>query len=157
MSQLEWLDYVLLVDVGFSVTKSNIDYDSGFYSLTLIMFLYFILINLHKGQLKMAILVRGEITITKGFDTWKSMVKKNKHQMDEMGMVMLFAGVQKDDPTKLHTIMKFPNMEALQAFGANEELTEERKKAGAVVETGVMTMISENDFFTNFPEPFLSD
>ena len=105
----------------------------------------------------MAILVRGEITITKGFDTWKSMVKKNKHQMDEMGMVMLFAGVQKDDPTKLHTIMKFPDMEALQAFGVNEELTEERKKAGAVVETAVMTMISENDFFTNFPEPFLSD
>ena len=105
----------------------------------------------------MAILVRGEITITKGFDTWKSMVKKNKHQMDEMGMVMLFAGVQKDDPTKLHTIMKFPDMEALQAFGVNEELTEERKRAGAVVETGVMTMISENDFFTNFPEPFLSD
>ena len=54
----------------------------------------------------MAIIVKGEITITKGFDTWKSMVKKNKHRMDEMGMVMLFAGVQKDDPTKLHAIMK---------------------------------------------------
>ena len=49
----------------------------------------------------MAIIVKGEITITKGFDTWKSMVKKNKHRMDEMGMVMLFAGVQKDDPTNL--------------------------------------------------------
>ena len=56
--------------------------------------------------------------------------KKNKHRMDEMGMVMLFAGVQKDDPTKLHAIMKFPDMEAFQAFGSNEELTEERKKAG---------------------------
>jgi len=105
----------------------------------------------------MTIVVKAEITITKGFDTWKSMVKKNKYRMDEMGMVMLFAGVQKDDPTKLHAIMKFPDMEALQAFGANEELTEERKKAGAVVESGVMTMISEDDFFTNFPEPFLSD
>ena len=40
----------------------------------------------------MAIIVKGEITITKGFDTWKSMVKQNKHRMDEMGMVMLFAG-----------------------------------------------------------------
>ena len=105
----------------------------------------------------MAILVKGEITITKGFDTWKSMVKKNKHRMDEMGMVMLFAGVQKDDPTKLHAIMKFSDIEAFQAFGASEELTEERKKAGAVVESDVMTMISEDDFFTNFPEPFLSD
>ena len=105
----------------------------------------------------MAIIVKGEITITKGFNTWKSMVKKNKHRMDAMGMVMLFAGVQKDDPTKLHAIMKFSDMEAFQAFGSNEELTEERKKAGAVVESGVMTMISEDDFFTNFPEPFLSD
>ena len=46
----------------------------------------------------MAILVKGEITITKGFDTWKAMVKKNHKRMEEMGMVMLFAGVQKDDP-----------------------------------------------------------
>ena len=42
-------------------------------------------------------------------------------------MVMLFAGVQKDDPTKLHAIMKFPDLEVLQAFGANEEPTEERR------------------------------
>ena len=72
--------------------------------------------------------------------------------MDEMGMVMLFAGVQKDDPTKLHAIMKFADLEAFQAFGSNEELTEERKKAGAVVESGVMTMIYEDDFFTNGEE-----
>ena len=105
----------------------------------------------------MAIIVKGEITITKGFNTWKSMVKKNKHRMDEMGMVMLFAGVQKDDPTKLHAIMKFADLEAFQAFGSNEELTEERRKAGAVVETGLMTMISESEFFTNFPEPFVRE
>ena len=54
----------------------------------------------------MAIIVKGEITITKGFNNWKSMVKKNIHRMDEMGMIMLFAGVQKDDPTKLHAITK---------------------------------------------------
>jgi hypothetical protein len=37
-------------------------------------------------------------------------------------------------------------------FGSNEELTEERRQAGAVVESGVMTIISEEEFFTNFPE-----
>ena len=37
----------------------------------------------------MAIIVKGEITITKGFDKTKSM-EQNKHRMDEMGMVMLF-------------------------------------------------------------------
>jgi hypothetical protein len=105
----------------------------------------------------MAIIVKGEITITKGFDTWKAMVKKNQSRMAEMGMVMIFAGVQKDDPTKLHAIMKFPDMAAFQAFGSNEELTEERRQAGAVVESGVMTIISEEEFFTNFPEPFVAE
>ena len=53
--------------------------------------------------------------------------------------------------------MKFPNIEAFQAFGASEELTEERKKAGAVIESGLMIIFSENEFFTNFPEPFLKE
>ena len=38
-------------------------------------------------------------------------------------------------------------------FGSNEELTEERGQAGAVVESGAMTIISEEEFLTNFPEP----
>jgi hypothetical protein len=53
--------------------------------------------------------------------------------------------------------MKFPDMAAFQAFGSNEELTKERSEAGAVVESGVMTMISDDEFFTNFPEPFVSE
>ena len=35
-----------------------------------------------------------------------------------------------------------------------EELAEQRRQAGAVIESGVMTPISD-DFFTNFPEPFI--
>ena len=105
----------------------------------------------------MAIIVKGEITITKGVNTRKSMVEKNKHRMDEMGMVFLFAGVQKDNPTKLHAIMPFFDIEAFQTFGANEELTEERRKAGAVIESGLITMISESEFFTNFPEPLVKE
>ena len=35
-------------------------------------------------------------------------------------------------------------MEVLQAFGADEELTEIRRQGGAVIETGVMTPISED-------------
>jgi hypothetical protein len=50
--------------------------------------------------------------------------------------------------------MKFPDLEALQSFGANEKLTEQRRQAGALIETGVMTMIAEDEFLTNFPAPF---
>jgi hypothetical protein len=42
----------------------------------------------------------------------------------------------------------------MQAFGADEELTEIRRQAGVVIESGVMTPISD-EFFTNFPEPFI--
>jgi hypothetical protein len=46
---------------------------------------------------------------------------------------------------------------ALVSKVADEELTEERRQAGAVVESGVMTIISEEEFFTNFPEPFVAE
>ena len=50
--------------------------------------------------------------------------------------------------------MMFPSMEVLQAFGSDEELTEIRRQAGAVIESGVMTPISE-DFFTNYPDTYM--
>jgi|TARA_B110000495_G_C22639440_1_gene379757 hypothetical protein len=71
-----------------------------------------------------------------------------------MGIKFLFAGTEKDDPNQLHAIMMFPSMEALQAFGANEELTEIRRQAGAVIESGKMTLISE-DYFANYPDAFM--
>jgi hypothetical protein len=45
----------------------------------------------------------------------------------------------------------------LQAFGANEELTKERKQAGAVIESGVMTMMAKDGFLINFSVPFTVD
>ena len=49
--------------------------------------------------------------------------------------------------------MLFPSMEVLKAFGANEELTEIRRKAVLVIESGMMTPISE-DYFTNYQDAF---
>ena len=72
-------------------------------------------------------------------------------------MVMLFAGVQKDDSTRLHAIMKFPDLEALQAFGAYEKPTEERRQAGAETESGVLTLMVGDESLTNFPAPFTVD
>ena len=65
----------------------------------------------------------------------------------------IFAGTQKDDPTKLHTVMQFPNMEALQAFRDDKELTEKRKEAGAVIESAVMIPISD-EHLTNYPDAY---
>jgi len=104
-----------------------------------------------KKELDMSIIVKSQIKISKGFDTWKAMVKSQEDRINEMGIKFLFAGTEKDDPNQLHAIMLFPSMEVLQAFGANEELTEIRREAGAVIESGIMTPIS-SDFFTNYPD-----
>ena len=56
--------------------------------------------------------------------------------------------------TKLHTIIKFESIEAMRAFGADEELTEARRQVGAVVESDVMIPIS-GEFFTNHPDAFM--
>ena len=102
----------------------------------------------------MAIIMKSSIKITKGFDTWQAMVKSQEDKLNEMGIKFLFAGTEKDDPTQLHAIMIFPGMEVLQAFGSDNELTGIRRQAGAVIETGVMTPISE-DYFTNYPDAFM--
>ena len=102
----------------------------------------------------MAIIVKSSIKLNKGFDTWAAMVKSQDERLGKMGVKFLFAGTEKNDPTQLHAIMMFPSMEVLQAFGTDEELTEIRRQGGAVIETGVMTPISE-DYFTNYPDAFM--
>ena len=102
----------------------------------------------------MAILVKTEITITKGFDTWKKMVEAQRPKLEEMGISFLFAGTEQDDPTKLHAAMRFDNLDVLKRFGADAKLTNERRDAGVVIESGSFTPLSD-DFMTNYPEPFI--
>ena len=104
----------------------------------------------------MTIIVKSEITITKGFETWKRMVQTNLQKLKTMGISFLFAGTAQDDPTKLVAVMRFDSIEALKSFGADEDLTEQRREAGAVIESGLMTIMSD-DFFTNYPEPFIKN
>ena len=99
----------------------------------------------------MAIIVKSSIKLSKGFDTWQTMVKSQEDRIKEMGIKFLFAGTEKNDPTQPHAIMMFPSMEVLQAFGSDAELTEIRRQGGAVIESGVMTPISE-EYFTNYPD-----
>ena len=102
----------------------------------------------------MGILVKGEITITKGFKTWKEMVYAQDAKLKELGIKFVFAGTQKDDPTKLYTVVQFPTMEALQAFKDDKGLAEKRREAGAVVECAVMTPISD-EYLTNYPDAYI--
>ncbi|MEE2996906.1 MAG: DUF3764 family protein [Pseudomonadota bacterium] len=102
----------------------------------------------------MAILVKTEITITNGFEAWKKMVHAQTDKLHEMGISFLYAATEHDDPTKLHTAMRFDSLEVLKQFGADETLINERREAGVIIESGILTILSE-DFMTNYPEPFI--
>ena len=60
---------------------------------------------------------------------------------------MIFAGSEADDDNKMMVIMEFDSPEALQAFGADEELKAKRVAAGALLETTVVTPMSDESFF----------
>ena len=103
-------------------------------------------------MVKIAVIVKGETTITKSFNHWKGMVFSQKEKMAGMGRQFLFAGTTKEDPTKLIAVIKFDSVDAMKAFNSDEELTETRRQAGAVIKSGVMTPMS-NELFTNSPAP----
>ena len=98
-------------------------------------------------------LVKGKITLIKDFQDWKDMVQDSGDKMKEYGMNFIFAGVQADDPTILHTVIHFESMEHLAKFQSDEELTKRRAEV-VDVESGEMTPIADTAF-TNFPETML--
>jgi uncharacterized protein (DUF2126 family) len=94
--------------------------------------------------------VKGTITLSRGFESWKNMVHANEAKMKNIGMQMVFAGTAATDDSQLTVIMHFDSPGALEQFKGDAELTEERVKAGAVMDTAVMTPMTELSF-TNFP------
>ena len=91
-------------------------------------------------------LVKMEIDLAMGFAPWKEMFINNEHRLNAHGGKLVFAGTPHDNENKLTVIMDFETMEALKNFGNDEELTKTRVRAGAMVETGVMTIMNEESF-----------
>ena len=96
-------------------------------------------------------LVVTTIRLSKGFQAWKDMVHSIEEKMKEHGMTFVFAGTEKDDDSMLHTIIHFESEEHLKRFGSDEELTKLRAEAGAMVETGTFTPITDAAFI-NYPK-----
>ena len=95
-------------------------------------------------------LVVTTISLSKGFKAWKEMVHASEDKLKEYGMTFIFAGTEADDDSKLHTVIHFESEMHLQRFQQDEELTRRRAEAGAIVETGTFTSISD-EAFTNYP------
>ena len=96
-------------------------------------------------------LVKMEIDLSRGFSPWKEMFIKNEYRLNAHGGKLVFAGTPQDNDNKLTVIMDFESMEALKNFGSDEELTKTRIEAGAMVETGITTIMSEASFTSTKP------
>ena len=96
-------------------------------------------------------LVVTTIRLSKGFQAWKDMVHSIEEKMKEHGMTFVFAGTEKADDSMLHTVIHFESEEHLKRFGSDQELTKLRAEAGAMVETGTFTPITDAAFI-NYPK-----
>ena len=91
-------------------------------------------------------IVKMTIDLARGFEPWKDMFIKNEHKLNAHGGRLVFAGTEKENDNKLTIIMDFDSPEALKSFASDEELSKIRTAAGAMLETGTVTMMSSESF-----------
>lgn len=91
-------------------------------------------------------IVKMTIDLARGFEPWKDMFIKNEHKLNAHGGRLVFAGTEKENDNKLTIIMDFDSPDALKSFASDEELTKIRTDAGAMLETGSVTMMSSESF-----------
>ena len=84
--------------------------------------------------------------LARGLGPWKDMYHENQAVLNALGARLIFAGTEKDDDSKLTVIIDFDSLEAMKAFGGHEELKAERAAAGALLDTTVITVMSEGSF-----------
>ena len=80
----------------------------------------------------------------KAFKSWKDMVHENKHKLEGFKGRIIFAGSHAEDDNSMVVIMHYDDKEGLMAFKNDEELTKARQEAGALTETTVMTVMTED-------------
>ena len=90
--------------------------------------------------------VKLNIDLAYGFSPWKKMFFENEKRLNEHGGSLLFAGTEKENDNKLTVIMKFESPEGLNSFASDEDLKNTRAKAGALLETTVVTVMSSASF-----------
>jgi uncharacterized protein (DUF1330 family) len=80
------------------------------------------------------------------FKPWKDMFHENEAALNALGGKLIFAGTEKDNDNKLMAIIDFESPEAMKAFGGHEELKAKRAAAGAILESTVITPMSNDSF-----------
>ena len=88
--------------------------------------------------------------LSKGFKSWKAMAEANADKIKGFNGKILYAGSHAEDDNSMVVIMHYESKEGLMAFKNDEELTKARQDAGALTETTVLTILSD-DALMDFP------
>ena len=91
-------------------------------------------------------LVKLTIDLARGFAPWKQMFHENEATFNAHGCALVFAGADKEDDNKLTVLFHANSLESLKAFATDEELKQKRADAGALHDTTVVTIMSEESF-----------
>lgn len=94
------------------------------------------------------IIVKLTQDLSRGFALWKEMFFENEAELNTLGARLIFAGSEKDNDNKIMVLIDFDSPEAMKAFGGHEGLKAKRAAAGALLETTVITIISDEAFTT---------
>jgi uncharacterized protein (DUF1330 family) len=84
--------------------------------------------------------------LERGFKPWKEMYFENEAELNALGARLVFAGTTKEDDNKMMVIIEFDSPEAMKAFATHEELRAKRAAAGAILESNVVTIMSDEAF-----------
>ena len=88
--------------------------------------------------------------LSKGFKSWKAMAEANADKIKGFNGKILYAGSHAEDDNSMVVIMHYESKEGLMAFKNHDELTKARQEAGALTETTVLTILSD-DALMDFP------
>ena len=87
--------------------------------------------------------VKIEQKLSKGFNSWKTMLLANGEKLKKYGMTVVFAGADKEDNNSMLVVAHFESPDGLKGFGGDEELKQARIDSGVIMDQSKMTMMTD--------------
>ena len=87
--------------------------------------------------------VKIEQKLSKGFNSWKTMMLANGDKIKKYGMTLAFAGTEKEDDNSMTVLVHFESPDGLKGFGSDAELTQARIDSGVIMDQSKMTIMND--------------
>ena len=87
--------------------------------------------------------VKIEQKLSKGFNSWKTMMLANGDKIKKYGMTLAFAGTEKEDDNSMTVLVHFESPDGLKGFGSDAELIQARIDSGVIMDQSKMTIMND--------------